>query len=82
MYEPIDIIIQDLQNPQFLSLHGENLKIYKKLDMMEKGMKYYENNNHIYNFINNSQYDYKVEFVGYIKNIYENGVSYFTKLFR
>jgi hypothetical protein len=81
MQEPIDIIIQDLNNPQFLNLYGENLKIYKKLDMMEKGMMYYENNNHIYNFLNYNSSDYKVEIVGYLKNIYENGVSYFSKFF-
>jgi hypothetical protein len=81
MYEPIDVIIQDLHNPQFLGLYGENLKIYRELDMMERGMKYYENSTHIYNILNYAQNNYKYEIVGYIKNIYENSISYFSKLF-
>jgi hypothetical protein len=81
MYNQIDIVVHDFNNPQFLGTYGENFKIYKMLDLMEKGQKNYENTYAIQNKNYSDYNENNIEITNIIKNIIVSSKSYFKSLF-
>lgn len=81
MNEKLEVVIMDLYNPPTISLCGENLRLYNRLDMMEKGIKYYENSKGVYNYVDYYQYNYKSEIIDYFKSFYVNSMSFLGNLF-
>lgn len=82
MADSFGIIMLELNESNIFDIYRENYEIYKKIDMMEKGIKFHENNTNDYNFLNHYQYDYKVEIIDYFKNFYVNGFSFIIDLLK